>query len=154
MPGYLLIESRDPFESTGAARTYELAMQLRAAGHDVALFLVQNGVLAVRSGAHRAELDKVIGTQIEVLADDFSLRERGILSASLIGGVRVGADRLGRRANDGGLERPLALTPDTVEAIMTSKHTLTFVLHGRAVRERRTTTAFRLLHAALTAAMT
>ena len=53
MPGYLLIESRDPFESTGAARTYELAIQLRAAGHDVALFLVQNGVLAVRGGARR-----------------------------------------------------------------------------------------------------
>jgi hypothetical protein len=88
MPGYLLIESRDPFESTGAARTYELAIQLRAAGHDVALFLVQNGVLAVRSGA-RTDLDKVIGTQIEVLADDFSLRERGIPSFGLIGGVRA-----------------------------------------------------------------
>jgi intracellular sulfur oxidation DsrE/DsrF family protein len=89
MPGYLLIESRDPFESTGAARTCELAIQLRAAGHDVALFLVQNGVLAVRSGARRADLDKVIGTKIEVLADDFSLRERGIPTAALIGGVRV-----------------------------------------------------------------
>jgi intracellular sulfur oxidation DsrE/DsrF family protein len=91
MPGYLLIESRDPFESTGAARTCELAVQLRAAGHDVALFLVQNGVLAVRSGARRAQLDmfeKVIG-KIEVLADDFSLRERGIPTAALIGGVRA-----------------------------------------------------------------
>jgi hypothetical protein len=50
---------------------------------------VQNGVLAVRSGVRRPELDKVIRTQIEVLADDFSLRERGISSASLIGGVRA-----------------------------------------------------------------
>ena len=89
MPGYLLIESRDPFESTGAARTYELALQLRAAGHDVALFLVQNGVLAVRSGVRRTELDKVIRTQIAVLADDFSLRERGISSAGLIAGVKA-----------------------------------------------------------------
>lgn len=89
MSGYLLIESRDPFESTGAARTCELAIQLRAAGHEVALFLVQNGVLAVRSGARRAELDKVIGTKIEVLADDFSLRERGIATTGLIGGVRA-----------------------------------------------------------------
>ena len=89
MPGYLLIESRDPFESTGAARTCELAIQLRAAGHEVALFLVQNGVLAARSGARRAELDKVIGTKIEVLADDFSLRERGIAAGGLIGGVRA-----------------------------------------------------------------
>jgi sulfur relay (sulfurtransferase) complex TusBCD TusD component (DsrE family) len=89
MPGYLLIESRDPFESTGAARTCELALELRAAGHEVALFLVQNGVLTARKGVRRAELDKVIRTQIEVLADDFSLRERGISSASLIGGVRA-----------------------------------------------------------------
>ena len=88
MPGYLLIESQDPFESTGAARTYELAIQLRAAGHDVALFLVQNGVLAVRSGV-RTDLDKVIKTRIEVLADDFSLRERGIPSFGLIGGARA-----------------------------------------------------------------
>ena len=89
MRGYLLIESRDPFESTGAARTCELAIQLRAAGHDVALFLVQNGVLAVRSGARRTELDKVLGTKIEVLADDFSLRERGIAPDNLIGGVKA-----------------------------------------------------------------
>jgi hypothetical protein len=46
-------------------------------------------VLAVRSGVRRAELDQVIRTQIEVLADDFSLRERGISSAKLIGGVRA-----------------------------------------------------------------
>ncbi len=89
MPGYLLIESRDPFESAGAARTCELAMQLRAAGHEVALFLVQNAVLAVRGGARRADLDKVIRTQIEVLADDFSLRERGIPSSGLMAGVRA-----------------------------------------------------------------
>ena len=89
MRGYLLIESRDPFESTGAARTCELAIQLRAAGHDVALFLVQNGVLAVRGGARRTELDTVLGTKIEVLADDFSLRERGIAPDNLIGGVKA-----------------------------------------------------------------
>lgn len=89
MAGYLLIESRDPFESIGSERTCELAMHLRAAGHDVVLFLVQNGVLAVRSGAQRSVLNKVVRTQIEVLADDFSLRERGISSAALIGGVRA-----------------------------------------------------------------
>jgi hypothetical protein len=89
MTGYVLIESRDPFESLGGARTYELAMQLRAAGHDVILFLVQNGVLPLRAGSQRTGLDKVIGTRIEVLADDFSLRERGIASAELISGVRA-----------------------------------------------------------------
>lgn len=89
MRSYLLIESRDPFESTGVAGTCELAIQLRDAGHDVALFLVQNGVLAVRSGARRTELDKVLGSKIEVLADEFALRERGIPAAGLIAGVKA-----------------------------------------------------------------
>ena len=89
MAGYLLIESRDPFESTGVERTCELALQLRAAGHDVVLFLVQNGVLAVRGGAQRGAINKVIKTHIEVLADDFSLRERGISSAALVNGARA-----------------------------------------------------------------
>jgi hypothetical protein len=31
----------------------------------------------------------VLGTKIEVLADDFSLRERGIAPASLSGGVKA-----------------------------------------------------------------
>jgi hypothetical protein len=31
----------------------------------------------------------VLGTKIEVLADDFSLRERGIAPDSLIGGVKA-----------------------------------------------------------------
>lgn len=88
MPGYLLIESRDPFESTDVARTYELAAQLRAAGHEVALFLVQNGVLPARAGCSRTGLERVIGSRIEVLADDFSLRERGIASTALVGGIR------------------------------------------------------------------
>lgn len=89
MSAYLLIESRDPFESSDAARTYELAAQLRAAGHDVALFLVQNGVLPVRAGCARTGLEHVIGTRVEVLADDFSLRERGISAAALVSGVRA-----------------------------------------------------------------
>jgi hypothetical protein len=88
MAGYLLIESRDPFESSDVARTYELATQLRAAGHEVALFLVQNGVLPVRAGCSRTGLEHVIGTRVEVLADDFSLRERGITATALISGVR------------------------------------------------------------------
>jgi hypothetical protein len=88
MPGYLLIESRDPFESSDVARTYELAAQLQAAGKEVALFLVQNGVLPVRTGCSRTGLERLIGTRIEVLADDFSLRERGISPSALLSGVR------------------------------------------------------------------
>jgi hypothetical protein len=88
MSRYLLIESRDPFESSDVARTYQLAAQLRVEGHEVALFLVQNGVLPVRAGCSRMGLEHLIGTRVEVLADDFSLRERGIPAAALLSGVR------------------------------------------------------------------
>ena len=88
MSAYLLIESRDPFEWNDVTRTYELALQLLAAGHEVALFLVQNAVLPVRASCRRTGLDRITGTGIEVLADEFSLRERGIGSSALVSGIR------------------------------------------------------------------
>jgi len=88
MSAYLLIESRDQFECSEVARTYELARQLRAAGHDVGVFLVQNGVLPGRTGCRPLSLDSITGVGIEVLADEFSLRERGIAASGLLGGIR------------------------------------------------------------------
>jgi hypothetical protein len=86
---YLLIESRDPFKWSHVTHTYQLAIQLRAASHEVALFLVQNGVLPARAGCCRTGLDKTTGAGVQVLADDFSLRERGIGVAGLV--VLLGA---------------------------------------------------------------
>lgn len=88
MSRYLLIESRDPWSSTDLRGYTALAAQLRRAGHEVALFLVQNGVLAARAEARSPELRDAIGLQIDVLADDFSLRERGIDAAQMVSGVR------------------------------------------------------------------
>ncbi len=88
MTEYLLIESRDPFESNDLDRYCELAVELKHAGHDVALFLVQNGVMAVRAGARASGLDLALEADVRVLADDFSLRERGIPLAPVIAGVR------------------------------------------------------------------
>jgi len=89
MSRYLLIESRDPYGS-GDARGYAtLASQLKLAGHDVTLFLVQNGVLPVRAEARCAELRDAIGAHVEVLAEEFSLRERGIDGGHLLAGVRM-----------------------------------------------------------------
>jgi sulfur relay (sulfurtransferase) complex TusBCD TusD component (DsrE family) len=85
---YLLIESRDPLASRDVDRSYELATQLTKAGHEVTLFLVQNGVLAARSTSLRTGIEVVLRTMTEVLADDFSLRERGIAATALIQGVR------------------------------------------------------------------
>lgn len=78
MARYLLIESRDPFESRDVPYYYGLANDLAAQGDEVTLFLVQNGVLAARHAAPDNALTSVAGGKVTVLADAYSLRERGI----------------------------------------------------------------------------
>lgn len=87
MAKYLLIESRDPFEAKGVAGDLELATGLAESGNDVTLFLVQNGVLETRRNARFEMLDGVLASGVEVLADDFSLRERGIRQSELKDGI-------------------------------------------------------------------
>ena len=88
MSDYLFIESRDPFESNGPARDYELARSLAEAGNDVTLFLVQNAVQPARAGADSKTLAGITGGGVKVLADAFSLRERGIREDALAQGVQ------------------------------------------------------------------
>ena len=78
MPRYLLIESRDPFDSNDTGFCRDLATQLAAANNEVTLFLVQNGVLPARSSTRTPALEALARAGVRVLADDFSLRERGI----------------------------------------------------------------------------
>jgi sulfur relay (sulfurtransferase) complex TusBCD TusD component (DsrE family) len=78
MAYYLLIETRDPFESADTGFCHDLAQRLAAAGERVTLFLVQNGVMPARAGAAAAGFPELAQTGIEILADEFSLRERGI----------------------------------------------------------------------------
>ena len=87
MARYMLIESRDPFESRDVAFSYDLASGLAKAGHEVTMLLVQNGVLPVRRGARDAGLAAVIRAGVRVLADDFSLDERGIARGRIVNGV-------------------------------------------------------------------
>lgn len=99
MSKYMLIESRDPFDSRDVAFSYDLATGLARAGHEVTLLLVQNGVLPARRGAKDVGLSAVIAAGVKVLADDFSLRERGIADARLALGIEpapidVAADHL------------------------------------------------------------
>jgi sulfur relay (sulfurtransferase) complex TusBCD TusD component (DsrE family) len=86
MHDYFLIASRDPYTSTSARRCYELASALAGEGNAVTLFLVQNGVLPVRPGASPPELEALARQGVRVLADEFSLRERGI-AGGLAAGV-------------------------------------------------------------------
>jgi len=78
MARYVLVESRDPFESHDVRYFYGLAADLAAKGEQVTLFLVQNGVLASRKGAPAHPLAGILERHVEVLADSFSLKERGI----------------------------------------------------------------------------
>jgi hypothetical protein len=91
MDRYLLIESLDPFESNDVARIYELALGLARAGGWVTLFLVQNGVLAARPHPGAGALGALAEEGVEILADEFSLRERGIPAERLARGVRPSA---------------------------------------------------------------
>jgi intracellular sulfur oxidation DsrE/DsrF family protein len=88
MAGYLLIESRDPFDSADVPAFWELAQGLVRDGNQVTLFLVQNGVLPARPSARSDALAALARAGVEVLADEFSLRERGIQTDRLASGVK------------------------------------------------------------------
>ncbi|MEP6762572.1 MAG: DsrE family protein [Sporichthyaceae bacterium] len=89
MINYIFIETRDPFESRDTKFIEETATALKGRGHHVTVFLVQNGVLASRKNARDSYLARMAQTGINLLADDFSLGERGIQSAELHAGVQA-----------------------------------------------------------------
>jgi intracellular sulfur oxidation DsrE/DsrF family protein len=91
MAQYLLIESRDPFDSNDVQQLNDLASDLAKQGHRVTLFLVQNGVLPTRQGAKSSAFAALASVGVEVLADAFSLEERGIPSDHLVPGVEPAA---------------------------------------------------------------
>jgi predicted peroxiredoxin len=88
MAKYLLIESRDRFESSDESY-WQIALDLKKAGNDVTLFFVQNGVLTTRRGPKSEGLKAISDAGVAMLADDFSLRERGIAKDRMVDGVEV-----------------------------------------------------------------
>ena len=89
MDHYLLIESLDPFESHDVEGYWDLAAGLARGGSRVTLFLVQNGVLAARQHPGDEAVQALAAAGVEVLADEFSLRERGIRAGRLVAGVKA-----------------------------------------------------------------
>jgi hypothetical protein len=87
MANYLLIESRDHFARDGFCSV--LAGTLARGGVQVALLLVQNGVLGARAGAQAGALARMAAAGVALYADEFSLRERGIAFGALSHGVRA-----------------------------------------------------------------
>jgi sulfur relay protein TusB/DsrH len=94
MAKYLLIESRDPFDSQDSSYFAELVQGVAGRGNETALFLVQNGVLPARTGSKYSEaISRLIKSKVKVLADGFSLKERAI--KNVVDGVEIaGMDRL------------------------------------------------------------
>jgi len=89
MESYLLFESQEPLECAQVPRHYALAAGLKKEGNRVTLFLVQNGVAAARRSLRSDALSQLIDAGVEVLADDFSLRERGMSPLRLTAGVKM-----------------------------------------------------------------
>ena len=89
MKNYLLIESRDAFESRDARFVEQTATALRQRGNEVTVFLLQNGVLGSRQKCRCSTLARMVQAGVKVVADDFSLRERGIQSEELAPGIQL-----------------------------------------------------------------
>ena len=83
MSNYIFIETRDPFTSADTRFVADNAIALKQNGHSVTVFLVQNGVLALRKEAKISALTDMAEKGVTLLADDFSLCERGIPSDEL-----------------------------------------------------------------------
>ena len=95
MTHYVFIETRDPFESRDTRFVEETATALKQSGNEVTVFLVQNGVLSSRRNARDNSMDRMLEAGVSLLADDFSLLERGIQSAELRPGItRSGIEQL------------------------------------------------------------
>ena len=86
MSNYIFIESRDPFESRDTVFIEETALAVKDRGHNVTIFLVQNGVLGARKNAHR--LQRLANAGVTLLADDLSLSERGIKTDELVPAIQ------------------------------------------------------------------
>ncbi len=89
MSNYVFIESRDPFDSPDTSFLADTAASLKKRGNTVTVFLVQNGVLGARKQARKSQLPLLLESGITVLADDFSLRERGIQADECQGAVKT-----------------------------------------------------------------
>lgn len=78
MSSYLIVASRDPLEFQDGRFPLESARKLAARGHEVHLFLIENGVFFARRSPDSGLLDQLGDQGVRILAEDVSLRQRGI----------------------------------------------------------------------------
>lgn len=88
MAKYLVIESRDPFDSSDSNYFSELVQGIAGRGNQTTVLLIQNGVLPARQGSkYNDRIANLVRDNVQVLADGFSLKERAI--RNVIDGVKV-----------------------------------------------------------------
>jgi sulfur transfer complex TusBCD TusB component (DsrH family) len=88
MGKYLVIESRDPFDSSDSNYFSELVQGIAGRGNQTTVLLIQNGVLPARQGSkYNDRIANLVRDDVQVLADGFSLRERAI--RNLTDGVQI-----------------------------------------------------------------
>ena len=89
MAQYLLVESKNPLD--GGAHSFELAKQLRELQHNVTIYLIQDGVFTARKRFEAGEklVAEAKAKNLTLLADEISLRQRGITKERLSETVRV-----------------------------------------------------------------
>lgn len=88
MSRYLLIETKSPLE--GGDYAFGLGAQLRDERHDVTIYLLQDAVFAARRRFERGEtlLAEARRHELRILADEVSLRQRGVVGERLSADVR------------------------------------------------------------------
>ena len=90
MAKYLLIETKGPLD--GGDYAFEVGEQLRDLGHDVTIYLLQDGVFIGRNDFAAAERLRRAAEEhdLQLLADIISLRQRGVVGSRVAAMVRPG----------------------------------------------------------------
>jgi len=86
---YVLVESKGP--QNGGQYSFELAKQLRELKHNVTIYLVQDAVFAARKRFEAGEklIAEATAQNLTLLADEISLRQRGLTKERLSDAIRV-----------------------------------------------------------------
>ncbi|MER5541042.1 DsrE family protein [Streptomyces sp. NPDC002586] len=84
---YLLFESQGPWTGPNAGRFLDDARVLAESGHEVCVFLLQDGVFAAAPGD--ARLERLAELGVRVWVDDFSAMQRALSQRMLSPHVTV-----------------------------------------------------------------
>jgi hypothetical protein len=83
----MIVETRDAIAVRDVEWSADLLATMRQAGQACTLMLAENGVLGARASASPAFLSNLVGAGVEILADRFALRERGIPEEQIASGI-------------------------------------------------------------------